>query len=295
MDQKSDFSAFALAYVNGRVMPQFEAFAELQRINSRAGGGLYDSSRTFGGIPFRLRRHIDRLFRGLAYSNIDAGVTADEMEAASRGLIEANSSLLDPGGDMVVTQTVYVTRPGASDYMPGVDVAIYCTPIDFAAFARSYVDGVRLYTPATYPKPQEDAAPEDGKPENPHTLPLMVNQNGHITECQGANFMFVVDGRIKLPDRRNVLPGVSMGAILELAGTLGVPVDEGLYSPTLVYRADEAFVSSTRWCMLPVRSLNGYRIGDSPPGPVTRRLTESWKEMVRLDFVRQALDALPDS
>ena len=120
----------------------------------------------------------------------------------------------------------------------------------------------------------------------------MVNEGGFITECQGANFMFVADGRLKLPDRRNVLPGVSMHTVLELASVLNIEVDEGLYSPSLVYDADEAFVSSTRYCMLPVASLNGYTIGRSTPGPVTQRLLAGWKQMVGMDFVAQALKAI---
>ena len=280
-----------LTYINGRLMPHSQALPELQRVNTRAAGGYYDSARTFGGSPFRLRQHLERLFSGLTYSNIDPGITVDDLERTSLGLIEANASLMDEGlADMVVTQTVTVARPRSADDLPSVDVAIYCTALDFASFARSYVDGVRLYTPISYPRPAE--ATGDGKSGSVQTLPLMVNEGGFITECQGANFMFVADGRLKLPDRRNVLPGVSMHTVLELASVLNIEVDEGLYSPSLVYDADEAFVSSTRYCMLPVASLNGYTIGLSTPGPVTQRLLAGWKQMVGMDFVAQALKAI---
>ena len=281
-----------LTYVNGRVMPYSQALPELQRINMRSAGGYYDSARTFAGRPFRLRRHLERLFSGLAYSNIDPGITIDDLETTSRGLIEANFTLFEGGlGDMVVTQTITIARPLSADDLPSVDVAIYCTPMEFSGFARSYVEGVRLYTPITYPRPP-DADGGDGKRGSTQTLALMVNDGGYITECQGANFMFVVDGRIKLPDRRNVLPGVSMHTVLELAAVLDIGVDEGLYSPSLIYDADEAFVSSTRYCMLPVATLNGYRVGASTPGKVTERLTSAWKDMVGMDFVRQALATL---
>ena len=281
-----------LTYVNGRVMPYSQALPELQRINMRSAGGYYDSARTFGGQPFQLRRHLERLFSGLKYSNIDPGITIDDLEATSRGIVDANIPLIEGGtGDMVVTQTITVARPVSADDLPSVDVAIYCTPLEFRSFARSYVDGVRLYTPITYPRPQ-DAEGGDGKQGSTQTLALMVNEGGFITECQGANFMFVMDGRIKLPDRRNVLPGVSMHTVLELAGEIGIGVDEGLYSPSLIYGADEAFVSSTRYCMLPVATLNGFRVGRSTPGEVTEKLTSAWKNMVGMDFVQQALSSL---
>ena len=62
-----------------------------------------------------------------------------------------------------------------------------------------------------------------------------------------------------------------------------------IYSST----ADEAFISSTRYCMLPVATLNGYRLGNELPGPVTIRLLGAWRNMVGMDFVRQALEHLP--
>lgn len=284
-----------LTYVNGRVMPHSQALPELQRINMRSAGGYYDSARTFGGQPFRLRRHLERLFSGLTYSNIDPGITIDDLETATRGIVEANLPLFDGGpGDMVVTQTITIAHPVSADDLPSVDVAIYCTPVEFSNFARSYVDGVRLYTPITYPRPG-DAEGGNGKQGSTQTLALMVNDAGFITECQGANFMFVMDGRIKLPDRRNVLPGVSMHTVLELAMKLGIGVDEGLYSPSLIYCADEAFVSSTRYCMLPVATLNGFRVGRSTPGEVTEKLMSAWKSMVGMDFVQQALSSLSGS
>ena len=122
---------------------------------------------------------------------------------------------------------------------------------------------------------------------------MLTNEEGDITECTGANFMFAQDGRIKLPDRRNVLPGVSMHTALELANHLGIGVDEGDYSAYDVYIADEAFISSTRYCVLPVATLNGLHVGEELPGPVTRKLLQAWRDLVGVDFVKQALDRLP--
>lgn len=291
MTSQKDF----LAYINGRVMPYSQAAPILQRINARSAGGYYDAARTFGGRPFKIRQHLERLFNGLAYSKIDTGLSIEDLEAISVGLVETNYALVESEGhELTVTQTVTISRPEAADDLPGVDVAIYCAPLDVSAFARSYVEGVQIYTPNTYPEPKGEPA-GDGKSGSVHALPLMSNARGHITECRGANFMFVSDGRIKLPDRSNVLPGVSMHTVLEIAEYLGVGVDEGLYNQRELYDADEAFVSSTRYCLLPVASINGYPLGDSVPGEVTGKITSRWKELVGVDFVRRAMDLLFDA
>ncbi len=286
MTSQRDF----LTYINGRVMPHSQAVPVLQRINARSAGGYYDAARTFGGRPFKLRQHLERLFNGLAYSRIDTGLSIADLETISVGLVETNYPLVEGEGvELTVTQTVTISRPDSADDLPGVDVAIYCAPLDVSAFARSYVEGVRIYTPNTYPEPPGQAA-GDGKSGVVQALPLMSNARGHITECRGANFMFVSEGRIKLPDRSNVLPGVSMQTVLEIAGSLGIGVDEGLYCQREVYDADEAFVSSTRYCLLPVATVNGYPLGDSVPGAVTDGILARWKELVGVDFVRRALD-----
>ena len=283
-----------LAYINGRVMPYSQAAPILQRINARSAGGYYDAARTFGGRPFKVRQHLERLFNGLAYSKIDTGLSVADMETISVGLAETNYALVEgEGHELTVTQTVTVSRPDSADDLPGVDVAIYCAPLDVSAFARSYVEGVQIYTPNTYPEPRGQSA-GDGKSGAVQALPLMSDARGHITECRGANFMFVSDGRIKLPDRSNVLPGVSMQTVLEIADWLGIGVDEGLYGQRELYDAEEAFVSSTRYCLLPVATINGYPLGDSVPGAVTERLLSRWKELVGVDFVRRALDTLSD-
>ena len=194
-----------LAYINGRVMPYSQAAPILQRINARSAGGYYDSARTFDGKPFKIRQHIERLFNGLAYSRIDTGLSISDFESISTGLIETNHSILeDERTELTVTQTVTISHPQSADDLPGVDVAIYCAPLDVSAFAHSYLEGVQIYTPNTYPEPKGQPA-GDGKSGSVQVLPLMSNAQGHITECRGANFMFVIDGRIKLPDRSNVL------------------------------------------------------------------------------------------
>ena len=284
-----------LAYINGRVMPHSEAIPALRRINARSAGGYYDTARTFGGRPFKLRQHLERLFNGLAYSKIDTGLAISDLETISTGLVETNHSLMEGRGrEMTVTQMVTISRPDSADDLPGVDIAIYCEPLDVSGFARSYVEGVHIYTPNTYPEPGGQPA-GDGKSGTVQILPLMSNMQGHITECRGANFMFVSDGRIKLPDRSNVLPGVSMQTVLEIADFLGIAVDEGLYGQRELYDANEAFVSSTRYCLLPVASINGYPLGDSVPGEVTNKITSRWKEIVGVDFVQRTLDSLSEA
>jgi branched-chain amino acid aminotransferase len=51
--------------------------------------------------------------------------------------------------------------------------------------------------------------------------------------------------------------------------------------------AQEAFLSSTPFCLMPVTRINGVPIADGRPGPLYRRLIEAWSEEVRVDIVAQ--------
>ena len=282
-----------VTYFNGRIIPRSQAMEELQRDDMRSAGGFYDHERTFNRKVFRLREHLERLYRGLAFSRIDPGMSLEEMETIALDNLEANLPLLPDGDEFEVTQVVSLSPTKSPHEKPRVNVVMYCEPLDFASFAISYVKGVHVVTPSTYAVRTQSPS-SVARHDEQRVLPLMTGRDGSITECKGGNFMFVRDGRIKLPDRRNVLPGVTMQTVLEIAAVLKIDVDEGAYSISDVYMASEAFVSATISIVQPVHTINGYRLGDELPGPLTRRIMDAWRELVGLDFVQQALAHLPD-
>jgi branched-chain amino acid aminotransferase len=278
------------AYLNGDLLPHSEAVAGMRSDGSGSGGGLYDAERTFDGRVFKLREHLQRLYNSLEGGHVDPEITLDEMEDATLSVIEANLESRQPGDEFVVGQVVS-TGPSLSDGAPVVDVLIYCQVLDFSDFARSYSTGVRVFTPATYSPPARRQTRGPQVPDD-DVWALKTDQKGYITECQRANFMFVKDGRIMLPDRSAALPGISMATVLELAESMGIPVDEGRYNTSDVYAAEGAYISGTRYCLLPVSTINGVAVPGPVPSEVTSRLIAAWSEMVGLDIVQQALDHL---
>ena len=281
------------SYFNGEFMPHSQAVAALQTEEAQSAGGFYDSERTFNGQVFKLKQHLERLYNGLTAAQIDPGLTMDQMEQTSLKILETNRDSLGQGDDFVITQVVSQVPAESPDDEQTVNVVIHCQFLDYTAFAHGYANGVRVITPATYAVPRK--SPQSTPSETRQRVYLlMTNTEGSITECQGGNFMFVQDGRIKLPDRRHVLPGISMQTVLELAEALGIEVDEADYSTHDVYVAEEAFVSSTRLCLVPVDTVNGLRLSDRLPGQVTTAMLDGWRDLVGMDFVQQALDRVPD-
>ncbi|MCZ6455237.1 MAG: aminotransferase class IV, partial [Alphaproteobacteria bacterium] len=102
------------------------------------------------------------------------------------------------------------------------------------------------------------------------------------------NVFFVAGGRLYTPQERYVLPGVSRQTVIELAEQIGVVCTEKDYDLFDAYNCDEAFITSTSFCICPCRSVNGRLFGDGAvPGPITKRLMDAYVEFVGFDWVSQ--------
>ena len=295
------------AYLNGRLVKGKDAVLPLTDRGVQWGDAVYDSIRTYDGKPFQVPFRIDRFFRSLQYTRINPGITKEELAKATEEVLKANLALLEP--DEEITINYYVSR-GSMDITdgrtPAGTVAIFCRFIRFDGFAEFYVHGAPAITPATRRTPPECVSPKakisnkmnhlvaemEARANNPDAFAVMLDLEGNITEGSGSNFLFVSGGRIKVPDTRLVLSGADMDFIGQLASNMQIGSDEGTYTPYDVYNAEEAFLTTNSFGILPIISLNGLPIGDGKVGPVTRRLMEAWSESVGIDFVAQALKHL---
>jgi branched-chain amino acid aminotransferase len=116
---------------------------------------------------------------------------------------------------------------------------------------------------------------------------LLLDPDGFIAEGTGDNFFIVKDNEIITPEPRNILRGISRAYIFELAQELKFRCVEKNIEPYDVLNADEAFMTGTPFCLLPVTKLNGTPISDAKPGPVSRRLLERWSKNVSVDIAGQ--------
>jgi branched-chain amino acid aminotransferase len=116
---------------------------------------------------------------------------------------------------------------------------------------------------------------------------LLLDDNGYITEGTGDNFYIVKDNGVITPEGRNVLRGISRKYVFDLCDELGLTWKEKNIEPYDVYDADEAFITGTPFCMLPVRTLNQLPIGEKCPGPIFSQLLKKWSENVAINIKEQ--------
>ena len=102
---------------------------------------------------------------------------------------------------------------------------------------------------------------------------LRIGAHGYLTEGTVSNFFLVKDGVLKTPPGwLGVLEGVTKDRVIQRARQLGLPVETIPLTRHDLFNADEAFLTNVLMGILSIRQVDGRRIGDKIPGPITRRL-----------------------
>jgi len=292
-------------FLNGEYVPESEAKVSIFDAGFRAGDGVYEMTRTYGGAPFRLDRHLRRLESSMRYMQIDPGLSLDELEKLTHEVLNRNRHLLGAGEDYQIWHNISrgVSIRSTHGVSGPATVAIYCVPLDFTAYASDFHRGAHLVTPAirrTPPEALDSRAKITNKSNHiqanlveSRCYPLMLDLRGFITESSFANF-FVVSGETLLtPSLLNVLEGITRMEILEIAGEAGIPVREGDMTIFEAVNADEAFLCTTSFAILPAGLINGQSLRGAVPGKVTMKLIEGFSKRVGMDILEQALRPNP--
>jgi branched-chain amino acid aminotransferase len=300
-----------IAYHNGAYVPESRVLLPFRDRGLLYGDGVFDTTRTFRHRIFRLREHVERLYRSLRYVRIDPGLSPAEMCAVTEEVLARNLHLIDRADDYWVSQRV--TRGSAVvDREPtspsGPTVIVECTPLPLRERATLYRDGIRVVVPTHRRTPPEALSPQ-AKTSNylnmivadqevaavdPGAWAVLLDMAGNLAEGRGSNLFLVREGSLLTPAPRGVLAGISRQTVIEIAAEIGIPCRETDLQLFDAYTADEAFLTSTSLCICPVRSINGIRVGaDDPFGPVTRRLIQRYSERVDCNFVDQYRQYLP--
>ena len=113
---------------------------------------------------------------------------------------------------------------------------------------------------------------------------MLLNAEDYVAGWTGDNIFIVKDGvLITPPPFVGILVGITRNAIIELAEKIGVKVEEKVFTRYEVFTADECFLSGTAAEAIPVVKVDGRTIADGKPGPVTKKITEAFKELIKTE------------
>jgi branched-chain amino acid aminotransferase len=302
-----------LVFLNDQMVPASQAHIAIYDAGIVFGATVAEQTRTFHKRPWRLDDHLDRLFRSLHYTRMDIGLTKEQLARISQELIEHNARLLDDGGELglvhFVTAGEHSTYAGMSGRPARTTptVCVHTYPLPFELWAEKMLTGAHLVTPSIRHVPPQCYDPKvkyrsrmhfyladlEARRVDPEASALLLDLAGNITETSTANFLIVERGTIVSPATVNTLPGISRAMVVELAGKLGIPFVERDLQVYNAMNADEAFLTSTPYCLMPVTKINGAPIGDGKPGAMARRLLAAWSAEVGLEIEKQIAEPRP--
>lgn len=302
-------SANRVVYFNGKLVPETEAKISVYDSALMFGDMVFEMTRSFNKKQFKLREHIDRLYAGIKILRIPLQMTPEEMERACHETVEANDHLFAADDEhrlmIDVSRGLLGIYQGIEGLHKGPNVIIADFPLRWTVVGMSalFDAGINAVVtsqraiPASLLDPKVKnrsrihylmANIEAGQIPGDNNWALMLDPDGFIAEGTGDNFFIVKDGVVITPEGRNILRGVSRAYVMEeICRDLGIPVVEKNFETYDVHTADEAFMTGTPFCMLPVTGLNGVAIGTGKTGEVFGKILRRWGEKTGVDIVGQ--------
>ena len=283
--------ADTILYVNGDFVKKSEAVISVYDSGFQHGDGVYEGIRAYGRKVYRLDEHIKRLYESCYTLGIDIGKTKDEMKAIVKELIRRN---LDAGfTDLHMRLQVTRGFKAQTGMHPTLNVTnasiVICVDQKPPIFNKEGITLVttwlKRYSPS-YMDPkihccnqlnQIMAACEairQGADEA-----IMLDQNGYVAETNSTNLQMIKDGALILPTLDSQLPGITRKTMIQIAKEMGMEVHVRNVSVSEYYNADEVFICGTVGEVVPVKMIDGKKIGTQIPGPITEKFSQEYKKM----------------
>ncbi len=280
-----DFSKGA-AFVQGRYVPIGEAAIPITDWGFLRSDATYDVVTVWDGAFFRIDAHLERFLRSCRRWRLDPGLTPAQITEVLAQCVRL-SGLRASYVEMICTRG----QPPWGSRDPRLAVNqfyAFAVPYVWIANAEQREKGLHLMVSDVQRIP---AASVDPTAKNYHwndltmgllgaldagaDSVLLVDASGNVVEGPGFNVFCVRNGTLVTPNE-GMLEGVSRRTVIEIAQSLGLTLQARAVPADELRTADEVFISTSGGGVLPVTRVDGRAIGDAMPGPITRRLVQTY-------------------
>ncbi len=275
----------SIVYLNGQYLPIEDAKISVLDRGFTFGDGVYEVIPVYNGQIFRLREHLERMNNSLDEVYIGRPYASEQWQEILRELIEKNSGK-NTGNDLSLY--MQVTR-GVSERDLAIDIATEQTVFamcrllpenDLSAGISAIVEeDIRwkyCHIKAITLLPSvvlRHKAKQSGATE------ALLIREGYVTEGAASNVFIVKNGIVKTPIKDgSLLPGITRDLVVELLSESGIPCEEVVIKETELIQADEIWITSSTWEIVPVIELDGKPVGTGRPGEVWQQAFRIYQE-----------------
>ncbi len=282
-DQREGF-----IWMNGRLLPWSESRLHVLSHGLHYGSCVFEGERTYGGKIFKSREHTERFRNSANILDFEIPYSVDDIEAAKKLVVEKNglsSCYVRPvawrGSEMMAV--------AAQNSTINVAIAVWDWPSMFDVNEK--MRGIRLDM-AEYRRPDPRCAPVHAKAAGLYMIctlskhraerrgyadAMMLDWEGRVAECTGANIFFTKDGALHTPLADCFLDGITRRTVIDLAKARGMDVHQRRIMPEELTSFNECFICGTGAEVTPVSEVGPYKF---TPGNISRTLIEDYTAAV---------------
>jgi branched-chain amino acid aminotransferase len=278
-------------YIDGEFYPKSQAKISVYDHGFLYGDGVFEGIREYNGVVFKLKEHIDRLYRSAHAIMLQIPLTKEEMTKAVIETLRKNKmkdsyirlivsrGLGDLGLDprkcpkptvIVITDTINIKAGNAKEV--GITTMfswVRRNPVDATTHEIKSLN----YLNSVLAKIEANANGVDEA--------ICLEASGCIAEGVGENIFIVKNGEIFTPPTSTgALAGITADVVAEVSAKLGIDLIITNLTPFMLFTADEAFFTGTAMEMVPIREVNKRIIGDGKPGPITKKLMTEFHQVI---------------
>jgi branched-chain amino acid aminotransferase len=278
-------------YMDGQYCPKSEAKISVYDHGFLYGDGVFEGIRGYNGVVFKLKEHVDRLYRSAHAIMLNIPLTKEEMVAAVVGTLRKNKMKdsyirlivsrgvgdlgLDPrkcpkASVIIITDTINIKAGNAKE--TGITTMfswVRRNPVDATTHEIKSLN----YLNSILAKIEANANGVDEA--------ICLENNGVIAEGVGENIFIVKDNELLTPPTSTgALAGITADVVTHLCERLKLKLTVTNLTPFMMFTADEAFFTGTAMEMVPIREVNKRQIGTGKPGPVTKKLMAEFQKVI---------------
>jgi branched-chain amino acid aminotransferase len=275
-------------WFDGELVPWRDARVHVLTHAMHYGSAVFEGERAYGGEVFKSSQHSERLIESGRILDFEVPFNVAQIDAA-KAVVLAKNGFADAYVRPIAWRGSEMMGVSAQHNKIHLAIAAWDWPSYFDPAQR--MKGIRLDI-AEYRRPDPATAPTRAKASGLYMIctiskhraerrgfadALMLDWQGRVAECTGANVFFVKDGALHTPVADCFLDGITRQTVLELARARQLKIVERAIMPDELAKAQEVFVTGTAAEVTPVAEIGDYRF---TPGRVCKMLMDDFDRTV---------------
>jgi branched-chain amino acid aminotransferase len=276
-------------WFDGKLVPWKDANVHVLTHGLHYASAVFEGERAYGGRIFKSTEHSERLKNSARIIDFEIPYSVAEIDAAKQLVIDSNG-LCDAYVRPIAWRGSEVMGVSAQTNIIHLAIAAWNWPSYFDPAQK--LKGIRMDL-ADYRRPDPRTIPALAKATGPYMIctiskhraerkgyadAMMLDWQGRVAECTGANIFFVHDGRVHTPIADCFLAGITRATVIDLAGRGGIEVVERRIMPEELAGFSECFITGSAAEVTPVCEIAQWRF---VPGTISQQLMADYAAEVQ--------------